>query len=291
MPKNENTNPSTSPTGSGVFESIRGHKSLDVEEDSLEAADKEAAAQAQQTEEETPGQEEAQPEAAAEGKGDSPSEIQARQRMAQLERRLAEMGPWAQLSQALAQDPYGREILERVQKGEPLMAGDRQEMRERIQSTGVTKQELNDLLNQREAANRQITELTSLAEEKLADYKQIRRNPQFVGLLDAAIAASWNGSIPLHPDSKGMDEQAARNYTAMAFAHEMYLMRNPKVREALKQAGKNEERDRGAAALAASVSSGTTTAAGDEKKMTPEQLMKHRMLNARGTGKSFSKAF
>lgn len=284
-------NPSTDSTGSGVFEGIRGAKSRDPEVEAHEAEEKEAAAQASEKAPEKSGQTEPEPKAQKAEGGDNAREVQARQRIAQLERRLAEMGPWAQLAQALNQDPGGREILEKLQRGEALMAGDpsKQEIADRA---GLSKQELVETLNQRDAINRQITELTELAEDRLPDYKKIRKNPQFVGLMDAAMASVWNGSIPLHPDvSDWQDEQAAKNFTALAFAHEMYLMRNPKVKEAVKQAGKNEERDRTAAKLAASVSSGTTTAAGEEKRLSPEEQVKFRMLNSKGVGKSFSKAF
>ena len=282
-------NPSPQSGGQGVFEGIRGAKSRDPEVTPA-PAEREATAQVS----EAPSGETAQPTQKTES-GDNESEVRLRQRTASLERKLAEMGPWAQVGIALRNDPNGEELLQRLQRGEPILAGSPQDT-ERGQpavSPGLSREELTQTLNEREAIKRQIDDLTTMAEERLPHYSKIKKSPQFIGLMDAALAAQWNGSLPLHPDVKEWsDEQASKNYTALALAHEMYLMRNPKVQEAVKEAGKKEERERAGAALAASVSSGTSTStSGEDRKQTSEEAVKQRMLNARGVGKSFAKAF
>ena len=285
---NVEQNPSPQSGGAGVFEGIRGAKSRDPEVTSAETP-REQTAQVSETPsgDTTPQKTES---------GDNESEVRLRQRTANLERKLAEMGPWAQVGIALRNDPDGAELLARLQRGEAILAGSPQAAEtngKAAVSPGMSREELRQELNERDAVKRQIDDLTAMAEERLPHYSKIKKSPQFLGIMDAALAATWNGSIPLHEDVKDWtNEQAAKNYTALAFAHEMYIMRNPKVQEAVKEAGKKEERERAGAALAASVSSGTSTSTSSEdRKLTAEETVKQRMLNARGVGKSFAKAF
>jgi hypothetical protein len=200
------------------------------------------------------------------------------------------MGPWAQLGVALQQTPGGEQIIAKLQQGQPLTAGEAAQV-EQAQEAPLTKKEMLETLNMRDAAKTQIEEIHSVAREKFADHDKIRKNPQFLGLMDATLGAVWNGSIPIHEDAQDWnDVQAARNFTAIASAHEMYLMRNPKVAKALKEAGVKEANERNADKLAASaMSSGTSTSSSDEKSMSSEERIKAAMLNARGTGKSFAK--
>jgi hypothetical protein len=269
-----------------VFEGIRGEKSRDPESESVLSAEKDATAHASEGQD-APAEGQGQK---AEG-GDSESEIKLRQRTAKLERQIAEMGPWAQLGVALQQAPGGAEIIGKLQAGQQLTAGEQRQVDAAQEEAPLTKSQMLETLNMRDAAKTQIEEIHSVARENFADYDKIRKNPQFLGLMDATLGAVWNGSIPIHADAKDWtDVQAARNYTAIASAHEMYLMRNPKVAKALKEAGRKEANDKNAEKLAASsMSSGTSTGSSDEKSMTSEERIKHSMLNARGTGKSFAK--
>ena len=168
------------------------------------------------------------------------------------------------------------------------MAGDRQIAQER----GLTRVELDEALNQRDAAKRQIDDITGLAEENLPDYKQVRKSPAYRGMMDAALAAVWNGTVPLEKSVEAWDDvQAARNYTAIAFAYKMYLTQNPKVREAAKEAGRREASEKAASALAGELSSGGTSTSSGERETTAEEQLIERMVNSRGVGKSFAKAF
>jgi hypothetical protein len=269
-----------------VFESIRGEKSRDSESDSVLAAEKDATALASEKGEGPPKDKSQK----AEG-DDSGREVQLRQRTAKLERQIAEMGPWAQLGVALQQAPGGEQIIAKLQAGQALTAAEEQQVANAQEERPLTKQEMLETLNMRDAAKTQIEEIHSVAREKFADYDKIRKNPQFLGLMDATLGAVWNGSIPIHEAAADWsDIQAARNFTAIASAHEMYLMRNPKVAKALKEAGKREANDKNAEKLAASsMSSGTSTGSSDEKSLTSEERIKAAMLNARGVGKSFAK--
>ena len=271
---------------------MRGAKSRDQESESALAAEEETAASASEdsdapSEASAAGAADAGPEKAE--RVDDEATVQLRQRAALLERRLAEMGPWAQVGLALQNDPEGREMLARLQKGEPLMAGDRQTAQER----GLTRAELDEALNQRDAAKQQIDEITSLAEENLPHYKSMRKSPRFRGFLDATLAAAWNGTLPLSEKVKGWENaQAAKNYTAIEFAHKMYLLENPKVKDAVKEAGRKEAQEKAEAALAGELSSGSSSiSSGEGKRLTPEEAVQQRMLNAKGVGKSFAKAF
>ncbi len=291
MPNETQSNTTTSETGSdnrGVFESIRGEKSRDTESAAALAAEKDTSSQASGTQD-APVDD--QPKKAE--SGDNVTEVQLRQRTAKLERQITEMGPYAQLGVALQQAPGGEAIIEKIKGGQALTAQETQTVEGAASESdaGLTKKELLETLNMRDAAKTQIDEIHSMARENFADYDKIRKNPQYLGMMDANLGAVWNGSIPLHKDTKDWtDVQAARNYTAIASAYEMYVMRNPKVKDALKEAGRKEANDKNAETLAASsMSSGTSTSASDEKAMTSEERIKHSMLNAHGVGKSFAK--
>ncbi len=283
-------NTTTSETGSdskGVFESIRGEKSQDTESDSALDGSKEASSQASEGQDAPAGDKSQKAEV-----DDSTTEVQLRQRTAKLERQIGEMGPWAQLGVALQKAPGGEEIIGKIQAGQPLTAAETEQVNQAgSEEAGLTKKELLDTLNMRDAAKTQLDEIHTMARENFQDYDKIRKNPQYLGMMDATLGAVWNGSIPLHEHTKDWNDiQAARNYTAIASAHEMYLLRNPKVRAALKEAGKKEANDKNADKLAASsMSSGTSTSASDEKTMTAEERIKYSMLNAKGVGKSFAK--
>lgn len=274
--------------GSGVLDHLKGAKSRDTESESVLTAEEEAAASAS-TGPDAPDELSESPEPEKAKKSDDDALVQLRQRNARMERQLAEMGPWAQVGLALQNDPQGKEILARIQRGERLSAADQSEAQDR----GLTRAELEEALNQRDAAKAQIDEITRMAEENLPHYKEMRKNPKFRGFVDATLAAAWNGTLPLSEKVADWEnQQAAKNYTAIEFAHKMYLMENPKVKEAVKEAGRREAKEKAESALAGELSSGSSSSSsGEGKELTPEEAIQQRMLNARGVGKSFSKAF
>jgi hypothetical protein len=279
----DNKNPSSGTSGAGVLDHLKGAKSKDPD---LQYEETESAAH--ESAETKPDGAEAPKQTAEKG---SDSEVRLRQRAALLERQLAELGPYAQLGIALANDPSGQELVEKIQRGEPVFGAKGREATEHLQETrGLTRAELADELNRRDAAKRQIDELYSLAGEKLSHFNQIRKNAEFQGFVDASLAATWNGTIPVDPEvADWTDVQAARNFTALKMAHEMYLMRNPKVRDAVKEAGRKEASERAGAVLAGELGSGSTSnSSSQESKLSPEEEVIQRMLNVRGRGKSFS---
>lgn len=278
MPENENSTPTESV---GVFDHISGARSRDP--DVVE----EVAPEPQPNPE--PGQGAKPPEGAGED-----HKIRLNARIADLERQLGELDGVAQLGVAIIQDPEGKKLAERWQKGEPLFQGAQQPPGAQPPGQAerpMTKAELHAELNQREASARQLEDLNSLMGEKHPDFKKIRRNQQYVGRLDACLMAAWNGSLPVAEEAVGWaDRGMAKNYTAMKEAYEWTLKQNPKVLDAAKEAGKLEASSRAEAALAGEVSSssGVSKSSSEGPPKTEEEEILDRMLHARGIGKSFN---
>ena len=263
----------------GVFDNIKGARSKDPDEVQEVASDTEE----QPTEAPKPS-----PDV------DGGTKIRQNERIAQLERQLGELDGVAQLGIAIIQDPEGKKLAERWQKGEAMFdngAPSAQKPAEGTREAGLSREQLHAELNSREAAARQIGELNDLMEEKDPEFKKIRRNQEYAGRLDACLAAVWNGSLPEDPEVSGWaDRGMAKNYTAMKEARDWYVKKNPKVLEAAKEAGKLEANARNEAALAGEISSasGTTESSGEEPPKTEAEQMIDRMLNASGVGRSFN---
>lgn len=258
----------------GVFDHIAGARSRDPDEVQEVAPDT--------------GQQAAEPEPSP--AVDGGTKIRQNERIAQLERQLGELDGVAQLGIAIIQDPEGKKLAERWQKGEAMFDNGAPPAQKPAEA-GLSREQLHAELNSREAAARQINELNGLMEEKHPEFKKIRRNQNYAGRLEACLAAVWNGSLPVDPEVTGWaDVGMAKNFTAMKESYDWYLKQNPKVLEAAKEAGKLEANARNEAALAGEISSssGTTKSSGEGPPKTEAEEMIDRMLNASGVGRSFN---
>jgi hypothetical protein len=281
------TNPSQEEPKQGVFESSRGVRSRDP--DVLEEPAKT----------ETTEPTEAAKEPAEAAKPDDGRLGKALQRAAQLERQINQLGPWAQFGMAVGNDPKGKAIADRYQKGVPLFVGDEEdissmtasEVRDRNEEKPLTRQELADYMQQKEAAAQVASDLNTRAEEELPEFRKISKGREFVEMLDWARQAVWNGSIPLDESAADMDnDYAAKEYTALKRAYTMRLASDPKVLEAAKKAGIKQAKERAEEAAAVPSSTTTTTSSQEEpgEKTEAEDLVQ-RMVNARrGGGKGFA---
>jgi hypothetical protein len=270
---------------SGVFEGIRGQKSQDtdvVEEQqelALETAEPEKPASAGET---------------AKSKEPDVGKTNAdKQRIARLERQLAQLGPWAQFGMAVGGDPKGKRIVDKYQRGEPLFEEEvayLEDQVEKQQEKPLTREDIRQELDERDAGKALMDELNSMAEEELDGFKKIKRNPKFLEFLDFARQSVWQGRTEL--DEGVLDwqnEMAAKEMTAIKRAYNLYLADNPKVLEAAKKAGQKQEQERREALQSVPTSEGTTTSSQEEPEETSseEDLVK-RMMNVRGRGKSFA---
>jgi hypothetical protein len=149
---------------------------------------------------------------------------------------------------------------------------------------------LDQKLSERESTQREMNELNSIARENLEHFDKISKNQKYVQFLDNNIKGVWNGYVPLEPETLDWaDQNRAKNYSAMKQAYRQVLADSPKVIEAAKKAGSKETAERAEAKLAASGSGGTSTATIEEPaEPTEAEEMINRMINAGGTGKSFS---
>lgn len=242
------------------------------------------------------GQPKAEP-AKPEGGGDTEG-WKSRQETAKLERKLRDMGPYAQFGMAIAQDEKGKAIVERWQKGQKLFAEEEafHDGEGHPRENPISKDDLNTILDTREAARRQMDELNDMAKDNLEHFTKIRKSQKYAKALSGALATVWNDPdwIEEAPDVvKGWDdENAARNYTALNNAYRYVIATNPKVLEAAKQAGKKEAKEKAEAAMAASVSGGGTSSSEKEPpEKSEEDKVIERMMNAGQGGRKSFKSF
>jgi len=288
----EEKSPQTEQKPVGVMDALKGAKSRDLDEP--------------QTPVESQAVAEKEPEPATEPKApevpevDSDANLKLKQEIARLQRHVSQMGPYAQLGLAVKNDPKGQKAIERWQRGgkifieSPEHVGDGAEpkdaeVQERPEKP-LTRQDVQELLNVRDAAAKQVETLDEIGRENLEHYDKVKKNRLYVEFLNSNLAAVWRGEMELDEDTYGWtDENLARNYTAVKRSYRQILADNPKVIEAAKEAGKKEQAERAEAALAASGSSGSGTSgsSAEPPAKTPEQELIDRMVNSRGIGKPF----
>lgn len=286
----EGTNPQPE-KGGKMFEHLKGARSRDpeVQEASPVEQDK---AEGESTKQ---GAEEPKKEPADKA-GDGGEGLRMKQEIAKLQRQLNQMNPWAQLGMAVGRED--QTAIDRWQKGGKIFGGGvraeehlRESAEEGSAPAGVSLQEINQLLDQRDAAREQIRRLNETARENLEHFDKISKSHLYVQFLDNNIRAVWNGYMDLDPDTYGWsDEQLAKNYTAAKAAYRQVLADNPKVVSAAKKAGEMEAKERAEAALAGEGSSGSGKSSSQEESTpkTPEQDLLDRMVNARsGSGRPF----
>ena len=225
------------------------------------------------------------------------------QKIAQLENRIRELGPHAELSQALLSDPRGRELVEKFYNtgkffDEAPAAKPAVPAPQNSQQPALTRDALHDELDRRDAARRHWDEINTMAKDELKHYDKVSKNPQFVNLLNGMNAALWNpnetGVLPTLPGDLAAwpDQNLARNYAAVRAAYHGYVSQNPKVAAAAKEAGKREAQERADAALAGSLPSaegGTSLSTEETPEKTPEQQELERVKRAMTVGKPFSR--
>ena len=282
----EQKSPSQEEPKGGVFDSIRGARSRDPE------AVEEPKAAPETTEQEQPTQAAGEP-----AKRGDERLTQASQRIARLERQLNDLGPWAQFGMAVGTDGKGKALVEKYQRGEPLFSADDSEaiaaedsIRASQGEPPMTRSELANFMDQRDAAKTLATEINSMASEELPEFKKLSRNPKYAEMLDYARQSVWRGTTPMDESVLGwQNDYAAKEMTAVRKAYRMLLADDPKVLEAAKKAGVSQQRERDAELAAVSSSTGTTTTSQEEpgEKSEAEKLIEG-MINPRGRGKSFS---
>lgn len=268
----------------GVLDRFKGAKSRDVDEPGpAETAAPESTepAKAEVKEPEAPAAEPEVPD----------DRLKLKQEIAKLQRAVAQLNPYAQLGQAVQQDPKGRAAIDRWQRGGKLFdTPEGEEVDEVVAPTGMTREELRAELDARDANRQTMDTIMGLARENLPDFDKVSKSQVYAEFLDNNLRATWSGAMPVTETVMGWsDDGLAKNYSAVERAYRQVLADNPKVIEAAKRAGKAEAKERAEAAIAASgATSGTTSTTTEEQPEKSEtELMIDRMVNARGTGKPF----
>ena len=278
----EQANPSQEEPKRGVFDQIQGAKSRDPEvaEDPAKEPEKAEAAE--------PAKDVGE---AAKSEGDE-RVGKATQRIAQLERQINQLGPWAQFGMAVgAVKGEGEDMVQRYQQGQQLFTDEEgkpvAEPVARPREQAFTREDY----HQEKAAEHLTGQLTELAEEELPHFRKVSRSQEYAQTLDWATNSAWNGTLPLDESVVGWDNDfAAKQYTAMKKAYKMHLASNPKVLEAAKKAGEKQqkERDAEAAAVPSPTGSSTTTSQEEQGEKTEAEEAVDKMLKAGGGGRSFA---
>ncbi len=278
--------PSPEKTEPKMFEGIRGARSRDPEAQSTSPSD-----QGQEAETESA------PEASESAKGEEPKDagggtLRMKQEIAKLQRQLTNLNPWAQLGMAVGREDD--KAIERWQRGGRIFGGNRaaeEHLREAAEDQqdgphGASLQDINQLLDQRDAAREQLSRLKELARDNLEHFDKISKNQLYSQFLNNNLHAVWNGHMELDESTYGWaDEQLAKNFTAMKAAYRQVLADNPKVVEAAKRAGQKEAKERAEAAMAGEGSSGSRSSGHEEAPpKTEAEEMIDRMINPRGRG-------
>ena len=276
----------------GVFDSVRQKRSVEIDADAVPetTAPGESGVTPDETDKSTK----------PDDRDDLLKQVNAlRSKSSRLEKKLVEFSSWAQFGQAVYGDPkMGRKIAARYEKGQPLF--DTQAEAEAFEeATGadpaerpLTREELHAELDQREVGRRLISELDSVAEEKLMGFRKVRKNPKFAEMLDITQQMVFSGKAEIDEEAHEVfpdNDFAARHYTAIKKAHRLYLADNPKVREALAEAKKLEDKDRKKAASLVPSSKGTTTTSQEEPEEPSEtdDLIERMMSPGGGKRKAF----
>jgi hypothetical protein len=272
----------------GVFDHIKGAHSKDpevVEEASVESGSTETT--------------EAEPKTdKAEGGGVDPEKSRLKTRLAQLERQVQSMGPYAQFAnEVLKDEKRGKQMLQRWQQGQSVFGeevdpGELTAREEKVMR-GMDANEVVQLLDARDAQKQAMSDLMEEAEENLPHFKKIKKSQKFTKALSGALATVWNDETwydeaPAHV-LEWADENKAKNYTAIKQAYQYILATNPKVMDAAKAAGKAEQKEKDAEAIASSTGQSGATSTGKEtpQETSEEDEIIKRMVNARGAGRSF----
>ena len=286
----DNQRPSQEEPSRGVFSAIESSRSRDSE------IPEETTEKTETTEPIKPAKE---PGEAVEADDEKKQKLsKALQRVAQLERQLNSVGPWAQFGMAIGNDPRGKGIVERYQRGEALFmteddeqaVSDVEEQRSQRGEPPLTRRELAEFMDQREAARTLSDEVNSICEEELPEFKKIRRNPRYAEFFDWAQQGVWKGTIPLDESvAEWENEYAAKQKTAAMKAYRMYLADNPKVREVVEKAEKKRKKERAAEEASVPSSEGTTSSSQEEPaEKSDREVMIEAMINAGGKRKKLS---
>ena len=206
----------------------------------------------------------------AEGSGEDESGLRAdntrlRQRVARLEELTQQSVPFVDAIKRLATTELGKQVIEKLQKGEnvdELMKKETKELEKQAASAGLTKEELDAVLKERDQrltneivegmrvsmdAREGVRALDAWAEKELPGFEALKGTPAWAGYLSAAQAAIKEGTLELPEGKDPYRELYKRVYN-------MCVAEDPDIAKKTKKAAPKTPEDR----LAEIVSSGST---------------------------------
>jgi hypothetical protein len=131
----------------------------------------------------------------------------------------------------------------------------------------VVREEVTNTWDQRNFDTRQMERLHKRAGTELDGFEKMAEHPTYVALVNHAIYLQNEGTL----EQKGDDP----TYSAMDYAHKMFLSTNPGYMKAVKETGKREALDKAERKAEANAAGGTSRSAegetGGDRKTSPEQ--------------------
>ena len=168
-----------------------------------------------ETPEASPLDESQQREQSPEGTDWRGENTRLRQRIKKAQDLNREAMPYVQTAMALQATPGGNEIIDKLQKGEPLMATQEKTLEKAQETTGTTgisyeqlqealanqAQNFEQRLSVAEQAKEQMRDLNTWAVEKYPGYEDLRKTPEWKGKLGTILDAIKNQTL-LVPDGE-----------------------------------------------------------------------------------------
>lgn len=208
-----------------------------------------------------------------------------RQALARKDDQIQRALPIVQLMSKLQQTQGGSEILQKLEKGEPLSPAEEKKVEKAEGQKGLTLAEVEGLFAKREqeqlktwqllqAHEKAMAKLHRRAMKELPEFEELSESPEWAGTLDAVLKAVQNGTIEV-PEDDGDFAIYKRTYEILTAGKEKKKVEK-KVREEMGEM----------LAASSSASSRVTATEGEE---IPEELKAIRKIGSfTRIGKSFS---
>lgn len=219
----------------------------------------------------------------------------SRQEIANYKQRLVELNPYIELGLKAQTDPQLLARLKNAAAVDPSSQGaaaavaaaetqrpkgmDPQAFLKSIDE--IVQKRVAETWDQKNFDTRQMERLHKRANAEIEDFDKMSEHPAYLDILNHAISLQERGSIEKQDDDP--------TFSAMKYAHTMFLAMNPEYMKAVKETGKKEALDKAAKKAEANAAGGTSKSAeaetGGDRKLSTEQTEWLNILKARDGGR------
>lgn len=214
----------------------------------------------------------------------------SRQEIANYKQRLVELDPYIQIGLKASSDPQQLARLRENAAANPTSQGaaaavaaaetgrqagmDPQTFLRSIDE--IVQKRVAETWDQKNFDTRQMDRLHKRASKELDGFDKMSEHPAYIALVNHAIYLQNEGTL----EQQGDDS----TYSAMDYAHKMFLSTNPKYMAAVKETGKKEALDKAEKKAEANAAGGTSRSAeaetGGGRKLSAEEQERFNILKA-----------